>query len=88
MKVKYEFAIREIVGEYVLVPLGQSALQFSGMLTTSDVGAFILRCLQQETSEKELTAKLIEEYDVDEQTAAGDLQEFLDQLRKLKLLEE
>ena len=88
MKVKYEFAIRQIAGEYVLVPLGRAALQFSGMLTTSEVGAFIFRTLAQETSLEELKAKLMEEYEVDEQTAAADLEEFLAQLRKLKLLEE
>lgn len=88
MKMKYEFAIREIAGEYVLVPLGQAALRFSGMMTTSDVGAAIIEALARDTTPAEVTAKLMEQFDVDAQTAAADLEEFLDQLRQLKLLEE
>lgn len=88
MKMKYEFAVRDIAGDYVLVPLGEAALHFSGMITTSDVGAFIVRTLTEETSLEELTGKLMEEYNVDAETAAADLKEFTDQLRKLELLED
>lgn len=88
MKMKYEFAIREIAGDYVLVPLGQGALHFSGMLTTSQVGAFIVRCLAEEITMEALTEKLMEEYDVDAATAAADLEEFTGLLRKVDLLQE
>lgn len=88
MKFKYEFVIRQIVGEYVLVPVGEGALSFSGMITTSEVGAFICDELRQEVTRDQLLAKLTETYDVDEQTAKQDLDEFLDLLRKYKLLVE
>lgn len=87
MKMKYEFVVRDIAGDYVLVPLGEAALQFSGMLTTSDVGAFIVENLAQETSLEVLTEKLMTEYDVDAATAEADLKEFTDLLRRHGLLE-
>ena len=37
MKLKYEFSVREIAGDYVLVPLGEAALKLSGMITTNEV---------------------------------------------------
>ena len=86
MKLKYEFAVREIVGEYVMVPLGSSALEFSGMISTSETGAFLAEALKNEITREELLRKVLENYDVDAQTAAADLDEFLAVLRKLNVL--
>lgn len=86
MKLKYEFAVREIVGEYVMVPLGSSALEFSGMISTSETGAFLAEALKNEVTREELLRKVLENYDVDAQTAAADLDEFLAVLRKLNVL--
>lgn len=86
MKLKYEFAVREIVGEYVMVPLGSSALEFSGMISTSETGAFLAEALKHEVTREELLGKVLENYDVDAQTAAADLDEFLALLRKLNVL--
>lgn len=88
MKLKYDFAVREIAGDYVLVPLGKAALAFSGMLTTTDVGAFICENLKEDISEQELAARLTDSYNVDEKTAAADLRTFIDQLKQLGLIEE
>lgn len=86
MKLKYDFAVREIVGEYVMVPLGEGALEFAGMISTSETGAVLVEALKQDVSREALLKRLLEEFDVDEQTANGDLEEFLGQLRKLNLL--
>lgn len=88
MKLKYDFAVREIVGEYVMVPLGQGALEFAGMISTSETGAVLVDALNQDVSREELLERILSEYDVDEATAAADLDEFLDRLRKLNLLVE
>lgn len=86
MKLKYAFAVREIVGEYVMVPLGTGALEFSGMISTSETGALLVEALKQDITREELLNKVLENYDVDEQTAAADLDEFLGLLRKMNLL--
>lgn len=88
MKLKYEFVERLIVDEYVLVPAGEAARTFGGMITTSEVGATIMRALKQDVSQAELLALLMEEYDVDEQTANSDLNAFVQQLRELNVLED
>ena len=88
MKLKYEFVERLIVDEYVLVPAGEAARTFGGMITTSEVGATIMRALKQDVSQAELLALLMEEYDVDAQTASSDLNAFVQQLRELNVLED
>ena len=86
MKLKYDFAVREIVGEYVMVPLGKGALEFSGMISTSETGALLVEALKQDVTREDLLQKILDEYDVDLPTANADLDEFLNQLRKLKIL--
>lgn len=88
MKLKYEFVERLIVDEYVLVPAGEAARTFGGMITTSEVGATIMRALKRDVSQTELLALLMEEYDVDAQTANSDLNAFVQQLRELNVLED
>ena len=86
MKLKYDFAVREIVGEYVMVPLGKGALEFSGMISTSETGALLVEALKQDATREDLLQRILDVYDVDLPTANADLDEFLNQLRKLKIL--
>lgn len=87
MKLKYEFSVRNVVGEHILVPLGAGALAFSGIITTNEVGAFLMELLGQETSYDTLLSRVLENYEVDEATARADLDEFLGYLDQLSLLE-
>lgn len=88
MKLKYDFAVREIVGEYVMIPLGEGALAFSGMISTSETGATLVDALKTHVTRQELLDRLLEDYDIDPATAEADLDEFLENLRKMDLIED
>lgn len=88
MKLKYDFAVREIMGEYVIVPLGEGALEFAGMISTTETGAFLVEALKNDVTREALLKRILEEFEIDEQTALGDLDEFLNRLRDLHLLVE
>lgn len=87
MKLKYDFTVREIVGEYVMIPLGEGALAFSGMIATSETGALLVEALKQDVTREELAERIMSEYEVDAETAYADLDVFLAELKKLNLLE-
>ncbi|MBQ4600943.1 MAG: PqqD family protein [Oscillospiraceae bacterium] len=87
MKLKYEFAVREIAGEYVLIPMGSAALAFSGMVSTNAVGAYICKALAQPTDEASLLEGICAAFDIDRDTAKQDMGEFLTQLARAGLLE-
>ncbi len=87
MKLKYEFHVREIAGEYILVPMGAGALQFSGMVTTNAVGAVICDCLKEDTTDSAIVGRLLDEFDIDELTARKDMYAFLESLAKAGLLQ-
>lgn len=88
MKIEKEFILREIAGDYVIVPTGQTALEFNGLITVNEIGAFIWKKLDQDITEDELVQAILEEYEVDEETARNDVKEFLDKLTECKILGE
>lgn len=88
MKVQKDFILREIAGDYVIIPTGKTVLSFNGLITVNEVGADLWKMLQQERDFEDLVQGILDEYDVDEETAREDIQEFLDTLRKGGILEE
>lgn len=86
MRVTEGFLLREIMGDYFLVPQGERALEFSGMMITNGVGACIWKALQEDTTIDELVAKVLVEFDIDEQSARADTEEFLKRLQTCGLL--
>ena len=54
---------------------------------TNETGLFILKKLKEGLSEEEIVKALMEEYEVDEDTARRDLYDFLEQLRILGIYE-
>lgn len=86
MKLKKELVIREVAGDYLLVPVGQTALSLNGMMILNDTGAFLWEKLPEAADEAALVDALLAEFEVDRPTAEADVKEFLDQLRALEIL--
>ena len=42
MEFKKDFMLREIVGEAVLIPTGETAAHFNGLISVNELGRFIL----------------------------------------------
>lgn len=80
--------MREVAGSSVVIPLGKSSVDFNGMITLSETGAFLWKKIEQGADEKELVAALLEEYDIDEETAKTDTKAFLKKLRDAELVTE
>lgn len=88
MKIKGELVIREVVGEIIAIPVGQTALQFNGMICLNEVSALIWNGLQTETTREALLERILAEFEVSPEEAAADLDEFLQNLRDNDLLED
>lgn len=80
MRVEKEFVLREIAGDYIIIPTGKTVLEFNGLVTVNEVGVSLWKMLQQEVSFEELVAGILEEYDVEEDVAREDIREFLDKI--------
>lgn len=86
MKVNGELILREVAGENILIPVGATALRIQGMISLTESGVLIWNRLQTECAEEDLVDAVLEEYDIDRETAEADVQTFLNQLRDLELL--
>lgn len=87
MKVDKEFVLREIAGDYIIIPTGKTVLKFNGLITVNEVGVSIWNMLQKETTLEELVRGILDEYDVEEEVAREDIQEFLTVLADAGILE-
>lgn len=80
MRVDKEFVLREIAGDYIIIPTGKTVLEFNGLITVNEVGVSIWNMLQKEVTFDKLVQGILDEYDVEEQVAREDIREFLDKL--------
>lgn len=87
MKIKHDFILKKIAGSYIVVPVRSRAADFSGVIKLSESGALLWELMANGASREELIARLTEEYEVDEATAAADVDRFIAKLSEADLLE-
>ncbi len=87
MKVKIEAVLREIAGDFVLVPVGDTVIDHNGLFALSEVGARIWELLPECENSEEITDRLLEEFEAPRETIASDVEEFLERLRSFGLIE-
>lgn len=87
MKIKNDFLKRTIAGECVVVPVGNTALTFNGLISLNEVGEFLWDHLLEDTTFDQLIAEIMEEYDVEEETARQDALEFVNRLKAASIIE-
>lgn len=87
MKRVKEFVMREIADETVLVPTGATAQEFNGIISMTEVAAFIWNQIEEAENFEALVRMITQEYEVDPQTAAQDAAEFIDHMLEQRLVE-
>ncbi len=87
MKVKKDYILREIAYEVVVVPTGKEAIRFNGMLTLNRSAKILFEALYQEQTKESLVNLLLDTYDISQEQAIKDVDEFLLILEERKILE-
>ncbi len=88
MKIRSGFILRQVMDIYVVMGIGSEAYVPNQIMSVNEVGAFLWNILEKGAEKRELVDSLTKEYDVDEQTAAADVEKFLAQLREKALITE
>ena len=83
-----QFIMRVVVDKQVIVPVGEAAENFHGMLSVNTTGAYIWELLEKEQTEESLAQALAEKYEVSVQIALSDVRHFLGKLRKVGAITE
>lgn len=87
MKIKDDFIVRDMLGEYMAIPTGDNIAKFDGSVVLNDVSAFIIEKLKAPISKEDLLDLILDEYDVERATAEADLDALLKKLDEYGMLE-
>ena len=83
-EVKYianpDYILREIVGEYMLIPTGKLSMTKNGVITISESAAYLWKKMNEGKTIIELCELLLEEYEIDRETALSDVKELVDSM--------
>lgn len=90
MKLKDGLILREVAGQYVIVPTGKAVREIHGVCYMNAVGAYLWNYMQQGEFEKEdLTEQLYQQFpSMEKGRLEKDVEEFLEEIRNRHLLEE
>jgi hypothetical protein len=87
MQIKKEMIFRNVAGDNVLLPGVGATLDLNGLFVLTDTAAFIWNILPDVKDENEILEKMLEEYEIDEETARKDITGFLGRLRDFGIIE-
>lgn len=89
LKLREGFVLRNVLDEYIVMPVGAQMNSFSNILVLNESSSLLWNALKEGVADETVLVRLLtDEYDVSAQTAAEDAAEFLAQLRRLNLMAE
>lgn len=88
MKTKKGFNLRQVCGENVIVAEGAENIDFSSIISMNESSAYLWNNIQgKEFDKNNLVELLTQEYDVDADTAAKDVEALVAQWLKAGIIE-
>ena len=87
MKLKKDFALRQVADTWVVLSFADANINFNGMLTLNETGAMLWQLLEQGYTEDALVNALTTEFDVTKEVAEADVAAFLTKLQQAGCLE-
>lgn len=87
MKIKKGFILRNVAGNNVVVPVGEATIDFNGMMSLNETGAFLFEKMIEGTTKEQLIEQLMSQYEIDADTAKNDVEEFIEKVKKENLFE-
>ncbi len=90
MRLKDGLILREVAGQYVIVPTGKRVKEVTSIVYISSSAAYLWDYMKEHEFEKEdLVQRIMEHYSgVEEEQAAADIEKFLETLSKHNILED
>lgn len=82
------FLLREIVGESVLVPVGEAGVFENSMISPNSTFSFLFRFFQQPHTLPEAVAEALNHFDGDEQEIEQDIRNFMTESIAVSVLQE
>ncbi|MCI8955574.1 MAG: PqqD family protein [Eubacterium sp.] len=87
MKVREGFILKKMGTQAVVIAIGSASKIFNGMVKLNETGELMWEKLVEGTTREELLATVLETYEVDEETATKDVDNFIETLKKPGIIE-
>ena len=87
MRLVEGFCIRKILDETIIIPTGEAARCLSGLIAVNETGEFLFQLLQTEQTTESLVTEMLNEFEVDKETAEADVMAFINVLVENGMLE-
>ena len=88
MKIKEGFVLRNVAGSNVICAVGARSREFKGIIELNDSSSFLFnKILEGASSIDELVKLMLDEYEIDKETARIDIEEFVKILTEAKVIE-
>lgn len=87
MKIKENYVMREVAGQAIVIAVGEESERFKGMINLNRTGKEVWRYLEKDMDLVEIVKKIVEKYDVDENTAMQDVENMINKLFQSGILE-
>ncbi|MBQ3057255.1 MAG: PqqD family protein [Clostridia bacterium] len=81
MKRSKDFIKRKIGTQYVIIAVGAATKKFNGMISVNSTGSFIWDQLEQSKTLDELVNAIVENYEIDAETATAHATQFINTLK-------
>ena len=89
MRAKKGFKLRNICGENIIVAEGKENIDFTNIISMNETSAFLWEQIEQKYNfdAETLTELLLDNYDVDKETALNDASELIKQWLEAEIIE-
>lgn len=87
MKRSQDFLLRDVGGQFLLVPIGARVRDMNALITLNATGLRVWELLSEDRSTEDLVAAITGEFDADPERTRSDVLAFLDRLGRLGMLE-
>ena len=81
MKLKEGYILREVAGNFMVIPVGGDNRHLNKVINLNETGAFLWEKLGREQSAEALAEAMCREYDIAKEIALADVCEFLSLLQ-------
>ncbi len=87
MKLTEKFLVSTVGGENVILPVDSNCVEFNCVYSLNETGMFLVENLKEEKSFDELLALFLNEFDVEEEVAKIDIANYVEELKKIGIVE-
>lgn len=87
MKIKEGFVLRKVADESIVMPTGSNIAKFDGAIALNDVSAFIFEKMMNPVSKEDLLIAVLNEYDVEPEVAAKDIDALISKFEGMGIIE-